>query len=140
MEHRLEFVREYQGAKYYDNSFSTTPESSILDLKSFNNIILLAGGADKGASFTNFAKEIKKRVKHLGLFIGPGTDRLIVKLDKINYLNYKLFNSMNKAVLWSKKQAKPGDSISLSTGCASFGIFKNYKERGNLFQTNVKSL
>lgn len=140
MEHRLEFVREYQGIKYYDNSFSTTPESSILDLKSFKNIILLAGGADKGSSFKDFAKEIKKRVKYSALFAGAGTDRLIRELDKLAYTHYKVFKSMDKAVLWSKKQAKAGDSVLLSTGCASFGVFKNYKERGNLFQTNVKSL
>jgi UDP-N-acetylmuramoylalanine--D-glutamate ligase len=140
MEHRLELVRELNGVRYYDNSFSTTPESSILDLNSFENIILLAGGADKGADFKNFAKEIKKRVKYLALFNGLGTNKLLKELKKLSYQSYKLFNSMGKAVIWSNKQANPGDSVILSTGCASFGLFKNYKERGNLFQINVKKL
>jgi len=75
--HRIEFVTRVNGIKYYDDSFATTPESSIIALKSFpRSIVLLAGGADKGADFKDFAREIEKKVSFLILFAGKGTDRL----------------------------------------------------------------
>lgn len=143
LNHRLEFVREINKVSYFDNSFSTTPESSVLDLKSFKkNIVLLAGGADKGANFLPFAKEIKKRVKFLILLSGIGTERIKKDLKKIKYPQNKMIEvfNMTDAVKIATKQASPQDTVLLSTGCASFGLFKNYKERGNLFQEEVKNL
>lgn len=141
LNHRLEFVKKINNVSYFDNSFSTTPESTVLDLKSFkNNIILIAGGADKGANFLPLAKEIKKRVKFLLLLAGKGTERIKIELKKVNYSPKKMIEvfSMPEAVNMAKKQAQNGDTVLLSTGCASFGLFKNYKERGNLFQEEVK--
>lgn len=143
LEHRLEFVKNLNGVSYYDNSFSTTPESTIADLKSFKkNIILLAGGSDKGADFKNLAKEIKKRVKLIIFFPGLGSDRIKEELKKINFPNQKIANqnSMSQAVILAQKTAKEKDFVLLSTACASFGIFKNYKERGDLFKEEVKKL
>lgn len=143
LNHRLEFVRTLKQINYYDNSFSTTPESTVLDLKSFKkNIILIAGGADKGANFKNLAKEIKKRVKFLILLSGIGTERIKKELDKIKYPKNKQeeVNSMSKAVKLASLKAQAKDVVLLSTACASFGLFKNYKERGNLFQVEVKQL
>ena len=141
LNHRLEFVKKINNVSYFDNSFSTTPESTVLDLKSFkNNIILIAGGADKGANFLPLAKEIKKRVKFLLLLAGKGTERIKIELKKVNYPPKKMIEvfSMPEAVNIAKKQAQNGDTVLLSTACASFGLFKNYKERGNLFQEEVK--
>ncbi len=137
LEHRLEKVITKQDRTFYDNSFATTPESTILDLESFKSpIILLAGGADKGADFKNLAKAIKNKVKFLILLKGSGTIRLKKDLLKINFPKNKLAEvaSMELAVKTAKKNSAPGDIILLSTGCASFGMFKNYKERGNLFK------
>lgn len=141
LEHRLELVKEINGVKFFDNSFSTTPESSSLDLLSFKNrIIQIAGGADKGAEFASFAKTIKKKTELLILLPGKGTERLVKELKKINFDKKKLarLNSMEYAVKEAKKKAKEGDVVLLSTGCASFGLFKNYKERGDLFKKYVK--
>lgn len=141
LNHRLEFVKEANGVSYFDNSFSTTPESTVLDLKSFQkNIVLLVGGADKGANFLPLAKEIKKRVKFLILLAGIGTERIKIELNKVKYPKNQMLEvfSMKDAVNTAKKQAKNGDTVLLSTACASFGLFKNYKERGNLFQEEVK--
>lgn len=143
LEHRLELVKNNKGIKYYDNSFATTPESSILDLKSFSSpIILLAGGADKGSEYKEFAKEIKNKVKFLILFQGEGTNKLIKELEKLNFNKNKLqvVDSMKKAVKMAKKYAEKNNIVLLSTGSASFGVFKNYKERGNLFKKYVKEL
>ena len=149
--HRLEKVVTIKGVEYYDDSFATTPEASILALKSFapplapprqggeRNIILLAGGADKGADFSKFAREIKKRVKYLILFKGSGTDKLIKNSAfSIQHSAFKVVASMKEAMKIAKQKSEPGDMVLLSTACASFGVFKNYKERGNQFKEEVK--
>jgi len=141
LEHRLELVMDKDGVKYFDNSFSTTPESTILDLLSFNKpIIQIAGGADKGSSFKELAKTISKKVKILILLKGDATQRLLAEVKKTGFNNKKIFtvDSMEKAVKIAKKNALSGDIVLLSTACASFGIFKNYKERGDQFKYYVK--
>jgi len=143
LEHRLELVETINGVRYFDNSFSTTPESTVLDLQSFSApIIQIAGGADKGASFSALAKTIKKRVKYIILLKGQATPRLKKELIKNKFpLNkIKETNSMAQAVALATAQAVPGDVVLLSTACASFGLFKNYKERGNLFQEYVRKI
>ncbi len=141
LEHRLEFVREVRGVKYFDDSFATTPESTIIALKSFNSpIILLAGGADKGANFKQLAKAISKQVKFVCLLKGQATPRIKQELIRLKFSNYKIFDNLAAAVKVSSKLAAKGDVVLLSTACASFGMFKNYKERGNLFKTFVKKL
>lgn len=142
LEHRLELVSNINGVKYFDNSFSTTPESTALDLKSFSEpIIQIAGGADKGANFKPLAQTIKQKVKFLILLAGEGTKRIKQELTTLSFNKEKLIetDSMEKAVLLAKDKAVKGDVVLLSTACASFGLFKNYKERGNLFKKYVKS-
>lgn len=142
LEHRLELVGEIKGVKYFDNSFSTTPESTSLDLKSFSApLIQIAGGADKGADFHKLARLIKQKVKFLILLEGRATPRLQKELQKISFPKHKIktVNSMKSAVHFAKRLAVPGDIVLLSTACASFGLFKNYKERGKLFQQYVKA-
>lgn len=141
LEHRLEFVKKIKGVSYYDNSFSTTPESTDLDLKSFSRpIIQIAGGADKGASFKELAKTIKEKVRFLILLPGQATPKIRQALREINFPNNKLLmaSNMEIAVKAAKDKAEPGDVVLLSTACASFGIFKNYKERGDLFKKYVR--
>lgn len=137
LEHRLEFVTNKNGVIYYDNSFATTPESTLMDLQSFKEpIILLAGGADKGANFKPLAAMIKKKVKLSILLDGTGTKRIRNELIKIKYgtKNMVVVHSMEEAIDKAKEAAQKGDIVLLSTACASFGLFKNYKERGNLFK------
>lgn len=141
LEHRLELVQDKNSIKYFNNSFATTPESSTLDLLSFSEpIILIAGGADKGSSFKKLAQTIKAKVKHLILLDGIATPKIKIELKKINFPLQKIDNadSMMKAVSLAKKQAEPGDVILLSTACASFGLFKNYKDRGKQFKHYVQ--
>lgn len=159
--HRLEFVAEIDGVKYFDDSFATVPDVSVIALKAIGdlnntprprstqggqggarndkNIVLLAGGADKGSDFKNFAKEIEKRVKYLILFKGKGTDKLKNELHNTKYIiqNTKEVANMKDAVKIAKSKSKSGNVILLSTGCASFGCFKNYKERGDQFKKEV---
>lgn len=142
LEHRLELVAKKNKVSYFNNSFATNPDSTILDLKSFNcPIIQIAGGADKGANFKKLAKEIKKQVKSLILLPGQASPRLKTELIKINYPKNKLkqANSMLAAVKLAKQLSQSGDIVLLSTACASFGIFKNYKDRGDQFKKYVKN-
>jgi UDP-N-acetylmuramoylalanine--D-glutamate ligase len=138
--HRLEFVAEINGVRYFDDSFATVPDVSVIALKSFSggkNIILLAGGADKRSDFKGLAREIKKRVKFLILFKGKGSDRLKKELRVTRYM-LRVVDNMRDAVSLAKKNSVPGDIVLLSTGCASFGCFQNYKERGELFRREVQ--
>jgi UDP-N-acetylmuramoylalanine--D-glutamate ligase len=140
LEHRLELVLAKNNIKYYDDSFATTPEATITALKSFASpIILLAGGADKGANFKVLAKEITKRVKFVILFDGQATPRLKKDLLAAGFdsKKIKLAKSMPEAVRLADGQALAGDIILMSTACASFGLFKNYKERGKLFKQAI---
>lgn len=142
LEHRLEFVTKINGVSYFDNSFSTTPESTALDLQSFQApIIQIAGGADKGASFKTLARVIKSKVNFLILLPGVGSEKIRKELVKIKFpaAKLQLVNDMSEAVRFAKREAKSGDMVLLSTACASFGIFKNYKERGDLFKKYVKN-
>jgi len=139
--HRLEFVTNKNGVKYFDNSFSTTPESTILDINSFREpLILIAGGADKGANFRPLARAIKNKVKFLILLAGRATPRIKKELLTIKFPKTKLIEvkSMSAAVAAARPASKPGDVVLLSTACASFGLFKNYKERGDQFQTYAR--
>jgi UDP-N-acetylmuramoylalanine--D-glutamate ligase len=162
--HRTEFVAEVDGIKYYDDSFATVPDVSVIALKAFSHtptfghpsqegnntprpsatplkrgIILLAGGADKGSDFKQFVKEISKSVKYLILFKGRGTDRLKKILNTKYQIPNTVTDNMRDAVAIARKNAESGDIVLLSTGCASFGCFKNYKERGELFKNEVRS-
>lgn len=141
LEHRLEKVLEKDGVTYYDNSFSTTPESTRLDLLSFDSpIIAIMGGADKGANFSSLAKTAKKKAKAIIMLPGAGSKRLREALAKEGYRKIKPVSSMEQAVKEARGLAKEGDIILLSTACASFGIFKNYKERGDKFQYYAKKI
>lgn len=141
LEHRLEFVIEKKGVKYFDNSFATTPESTALDLLSFSEpIIQIAGGSDKGADFKPLAKVITKKTKCLILLPGSATARLATEVKKAGMKKENIVEaaSMTEAVNIARSQSRPGDVVLLSTACASFGIFKNYKDRGDQFKLYAK--
>ncbi len=140
--HRLEFIAKINDIKYFDDSFATMPEATITAMHSFDKqIILLAGGSDKGSDFKELAKIIKSKVKFIILFSGEGSSRIKNELINIGFDTKKIKTvyNMQSAVNLAKEKAKINDIVLLSTACASFGIFKNYKERGNLFKKAVIS-
>ncbi|MFA5318255.1 MAG: UDP-N-acetylmuramoyl-L-alanine--D-glutamate ligase [Patescibacteria group bacterium] len=139
LEYRLEFVGMKNNIRYYNDSFSTTPDTAITAIGSFNKngIILIAGGSDKGSDFLRLAKTIKQDVKYLILLPGKGSQKIKLAIKKTDYKNFKEVNNMPQAVNLAKKIAEQGDVVLLSPACASFGIFKNYKDRGNQFKEEV---
>lgn len=141
LEHRLELVRELKGVRYYDNSIATTPESVIADINSFpEEKILILGGADKGAEFKGLAEEISRKVKTAVLFPGRGSDRLRQALRAQKFNNIIHADTMKQAVFEASQAARPGGVVLLSPACASFGLFKNYHDRGRQFKEEVGKL
>lgn len=142
--HRLELVRTTKGVKYYNDSFATTPETTIAAIESFKNPkILILGGSSKKSNFTALVKKIltDKSIKSI-ILIGPEGDNIKNLLTKNNYKGqtYSGLTNMKEIVDCAQKQAKNGDVVLLSPACASFGMFKNYKDRGEQFTKVVKSL
>jgi len=134
--HRLEYIGKKEGIKYYNDSQATTPEAGIAALRSFpkKSVILIAGGHDKGVDLSEYIAEIKKRgVKAVALF--PPTGETIGA--ELGEIPHRLVTSMADAVAFCRQYAKIGDTILLSPACASFGIFKNYQERGEMFRGEV---
>ena len=143
LEHRLELVKKVKGVEYYDDSFATTPEATILALKSFSSpIVALLGGADKGSDFSKLTKIVKQKVKFVVLLKGQATLKIQNLLIKDGYSKeeMKIVSNIKEAMRQVGRKIVNGDIVLLSTACASFGMFKNYKERGNLFKQEVKKL
>lgn len=136
--HRLEFVTEKDGVRYYNDSKGTNIDASIKAIESFpENILLIAGGYDKKVSFDPFIKAFKKRVKHL--YIMGQTTELIVKACKENsFCSYTVVKDLKEAVDKAKEDAVPGDVVLLSPACASWGMYDNFEQRGNEFKSLVR--
>jgi UDP-N-acetylmuramoylalanine--D-glutamate ligase len=141
--HRLEFVREISGVKYYNDTAATMPDAAIAGINSFSEpLILIAGGADKNLEFKDFAKNISEKVKKVILLKGEGTEKIKTEIKKIDAGNKidSEFDSMEKAVVRAKSISGPGDIVLLSPGAASFGLFLNEFDRGDKFREVVKGL
>lgn len=156
LEHRLELVREVDGVKYYDDSFSTTPETAIAAIEAFKEPkILILGGSPKESDFSDLGRVIRES-DSIKAIIGIGDEWLRIKealgtgnweshfakasRDKQGTVVIEDAENMKQVVLAATKVAKKGDVVLLSPGCASFGMFKNYKERGNQFKEAVLQL
>lgn len=135
--HRLEFVGEFSGIKFYDDAISTAPESTIMAIKSLKNIgTIFLGGQDRGYDFSELENVIKKnRIKNIALF--PESGRRILKSRK--GLNVLEARSMDEAVNFAFKNTKKGQICLLSTASPSYSLWKNFEEKGKLFQNLIKN-
>ncbi len=142
LEHRLEFVREVNGAKYYDDSFGTTPETAIVAIEAFDQPkVIILGGSDKGSKYDKLAEAVKANNVRQVLTIGDMGPIIAKELQAIGYTNLSEGGStMTEIVANAAKTAQPGDVVLLSTGCASFDLFKDYKDRGEQFKAAVLAL
>ena len=144
--HRLELVTTKNGIKYVDDSIGTNPIASAAAIRSFpkGKVILLAGGYDKMLPFDDYVEAIiEQKVKALILFPPTGKKILALlreKLGEENLPSYFFVDNMPEAVELAKQQAQDEDVVLLSTACASFGLFKNYQDRGQQFQEAVNNL
>jgi len=144
LEHRLEFVREVNGVRYYNDSKATTPESSIAAITAFQaQVILIAGGYDKGSSFEEFAETCARNTKAVVL-IGKTAGKiqeliLEKKVKKATPLIYTQ-KTLEEAFRQANTMAKSGDVVLLSPACASYDMFLNYEERGRKFKDMVQAI
>jgi UDP-N-acetylmuramoylalanine--D-glutamate ligase len=141
LEHRLELVSEIEGIKYYNDSFSTTPETAIAAISSFKEpIVLILGGSSKGSDYSALGKAIELSNVKAIIFIG-NTAREISHKISTKYKGERVFGlkTMEEMVSKANELAKEGDVVLLSPACASFGLFENYKDRGNQFKKIINS-
>ena len=145
VEHRIEFVREKDGVRYYNDSIATSPTRTIAGLKAFNQkLIVLAGGYDKHIPFDPLAPYAVEKIKVL-ILTGPTADAIekAIRSDK-NFDNcgMKILRSENleQSVKMAHEIAKEGDIVSLSPACASFDAYPNFEERGNHYKKLVNEL
>jgi len=140
--HRLEFVRELDGVKYYDDSFGTTPETAIVAIRAFTEPkVVILGGASKGTAFDKLAKAvIEGNVRHV-ITIGDTGPIISDELQAGGFTEVSPGGTtMQEMVEAARSHAQDGDVVLLSTGCASFGLFHDYKDRGNQFKQVVTAL
>lgn len=136
--HRIEFVAEHQGVCYYDDSKGTNVDAVVQAVKSLEGpIILIAGGVDKGSSYTPWLEVFKNKVK-LICVIGQAADKIREQLAP--QIPVTIFNSLDEAVQQAAQSSQKGDKILLSPGCSSFDMFKDYLHRGQEFQRIVREL
>ena len=142
LEHRLEFVRELDRVQYYDDSFGTTPETAIVALRAFiQPKVAILGGSDKGATYDELAATVADSNVRSVILIGDQAGAIKQALANVGYTSIvEGCQDMTEIIAAVRTVAKPGDIVLLSTGCASFGMFENYKDRGNQFKKAVQAL
>jgi UDP-N-acetylmuramoylalanine--D-glutamate ligase len=138
VEHRLEPVRLIGGVSYINDSKGTNVDSVFWALKAVPApVILIAGGKDKGGDFSALNEMISKKVK-LVILIGQASDKIEATWSKL--VTCIRAGSMEDAIAKARADSKPGDSVLLSPGCASFDMFDNYEHRGRVFKQAVWAL
>ena len=143
VEHRIEFVREIDGVKYFNDSKATNTDSAIKALETFDgHIILIAGGDDKGTDLNDFLNLVNERVDYL-ILVGDAAARFKVCALEKNFPADKILEagySMERAVALAKEIARLPQVVLLSPACASFDMYKDFEERGRDFKRIVLNL
>jgi UDP-N-acetylmuramoylalanine--D-glutamate ligase len=145
VEHRIEFVRELDGVKYYNNSIASSPTRVLACLAAFDQKqIMIQGGSDKGISFEPMAAPICDKVKVL-ILMGETAQKIREAVTSApNYedsgLKIYMVKDMKEAVETAHDCAQPGDIVSLTPACASFDMYRMFEERGKHFKQCVNEL
>ena len=140
VEHRIEYVNEINGVKYYNDSKGTNTDASIKAIEALKEkIILIAGGYDKGEDFAPFIEKFDNRVKHMFL-LGQTAKSIGETAERLGYHHYSCCKDMKECVESASEMALPGDIILLSPACASWGMYENYEQRGKDFKNCVQNV
>ena len=139
VEHRIEFVREVDGVKYYNDSKGTNPDSTEVAVAAMDgDVVLIAGGYDKGADFDNLIEKSKDKIKTAILF-GETAEKISNSCKKYG-VEFFITEDLKRAVELAKKLSSSGDDVLLSPACASWDMYKSYEVRGQHFKDLVKEL
>lgn len=140
VEHRIEFVLERSGVRYYNDSKGTNPDAAIQAIRAMPGpTLLIAGGYDKESEYDQWIEAFGDKVKYLVL-IGQTRDKIAECAKAHGFTEIMYAEDMSEAVSVCASYANIGDNVLLSPACASWGMFKNYEERGRIFKECVRNL
>lgn len=140
VEHRIEFVTTKNGVKYYNDSKGTNPDASMKAIESMPTpTLLIAGGYDKGSEYDEWLDTFGDKIRYLVL-IGQTKEKIATTARRHGFHDIIMVETLAEAVEVCAAKANRGDSVLLSPACASWGMFKNYEERGRLFKEYVRNL
>ena len=136
--HRIEYVETINDVEYYNDSKGTNTDASIKAVLAMKRpILLIAGGYDKGVSFAEWVKLFPGRVKHLVL-IGVTAEQIEREAIEAGFTAISKCETFEQAISLCHDKAEKGDCVLLSPACASWGMFDNYEQRGDLFKKLVR--
>ena len=140
VEHRIEYTATKNGVLYYNDSKGTNPDASIQAVKAMTRpTYLIGGGYDKGSTYEEWIATFPGKIKKL-ILMGQTADKIEECARRMGFSEIVRVNSMKEAVDYCYQNAQSGDAVLLSPCCASWGMFKNYEERGEIFKTLVRAL
>ena len=139
VEHRIEYVTEKRGVRFYNDSKGTNPDAAIKAIKAMNRpTYLIGGGYDKQSEYDEWIEAFDGKVKELVL-IGQTAEKIQECAHKHGFMNTVIFETFEEAVSYCYAKAVSGDAVLLSPACASWGMFPNYEVRGKIFKDIVRS-
>ena len=140
VEHRIEYVATKNGVKYYNDSKGTNTDAAIKAIDAMpGTTVLIGGGYDKDADFSEWVSHFPGKVRKLVL-IGQTAEKIAKACDDIDFSDYCFAESLEEAVKLCADSAQDGDCCLLSPACASWGMFKCYQQRGDMFKEYVNAL
>ena len=138
--HRIEFVAEKNGVAYYNDSKGTNPDAAIRGIQAMNRpTVLIGGGYDKESSYDEWIQAFDGKVKKLVL-LGATREKIDQSARRLGFNEIEMADTFEEAFAKCVECAQPGDAVLLSPACASWGMFKNYEERGDKFKELVNQL
>ena len=140
VEHRIEYVTEKRGVKFYNDSKGTNPDAAIQGIRAMNRpTFLIGGGYDKQSEYDEWIEAFDGKVKKLVL-IGQTAEKIENCAHRHGFMDTVRQDTFEEAIQYCYDNAKSGDAVLLSPACASWGMFPNYEERGRIFKEYVRNL
>lgn len=134
--HRIEFVRELEGVRWYNDSKATSPHAAAVAIQSFESIVLIAGGKNKGLDLA----EMALHRSHVRAVVATGASAEAIESAFSGHCEVRRATSMEEAIRHARELARSGDVVLLSPGCTSYDWYSNYEERGDDFRRRVSAL
>lgn len=140
VEHRIEFVCKKRDIDFYNDSKGTNPDAAIKGIQAMNRkTVLIGGGYDKESAYDEWIESFRGKVKQLVL-IGQTREKIAACAKEHGFLDYIFADSLEEAIDIAYATAEPGEAVLLSPACASWGMFDNYEQRGDIFKEYVRNL
>ncbi len=140
VEHRIEYVTEKRGVRFYNDSKGTNPDAAIKGIEAMDRpTFLIGGGYDKNSEYKDWILSFRGKVKKLVL-IGQTREKIAREAEAVGFTDYVFADSLQEAVDICYENAVNGDAVLLSPACASWGMFPNYEVRGKMFKEMVHAL